>query len=347
LLGADYLHGTGNSRGADFEYTVPLNGVPPVTVAVPGELDVTTRDARNFFGFYTSVEWRPLDRLRIDAGIRLNVTHEKQQHDDPGAGTSDSDRRTSGRPGGSVGFIVTAWKQNQNSVNLYANYRDTFKPAAIDFGIEKFDNRLILEPETSRSIEGGIKARFFDRRLDVEASGFLMNFKNLVTPISVGGLPALTNAGTQRFKGFESGVSLFMTKDVMARATYSYHDARFTDYVQDFGGVPTQLAGKRLEMSAHDLAAFGVVYAQERGFLGSVNVYYTGARFLNRRNTAPANGFTTIGLNAGYRTPKWELRVDATNLGDRRDPVTESELGEGQYYLMTSRRVVGAFTLHF
>jgi len=68
-----------------------------------------------------------------------------------------------------------------------------------------------------------------------------MDFKNLVTPISVGGLPALTNAGTQRFKGFESGVSLFMTKDVMANATYSYHDARFTDYVQDFGGVPTQL----------------------------------------------------------------------------------------------------------
>ncbi|HYR74491.1 MAG TPA: TonB-dependent receptor plug domain-containing protein [Pyrinomonadaceae bacterium] len=347
LLGGDYLHGTGNSWGADFHYTVPLNGVPPVSVEVPSPLDVTTNDARNFFGVYTSIEWRPSDRVRFDAGIRMNVTHETQKHDDPGAGTSDSDRRTKLRPGGSVGLIVTAWKRNQDSVNLYANYRDTFKPAAIDFGIETFSNRLILEPETARSVEGGIKARVFDGRVDVEASGFLMDFKNLVTPISVGGLPALTNAGTQRFKGFESGVSLFMTKDVMAKATYSYHDARFTDYVQDFGGVPTQLAGKRLEMSAHNLAAFGIVYAPERGFLGGVNVYYTGARFLNRRNTAPANGFATIGLSAGYRTPKWELRVDATNLGDRRDPVAESELGDGQYYLMTSRRVVGAFTLHF
>ncbi len=347
LLGADYLHGTGNSRGADFEYTVPLNGVPPVSAAVPSPLDVTTNDARNFFGVYTSIEWRPSDRLRFDAGIRMNVTHETQKHDDPGAGTSDSDRRTKLRPGGSVGLIVTAWKRNQDSVNLYANYRDTFKPAAIDFGIETFSNRLILEPETARSVEGGIKARFFDGRVDVEASAFLMDFKNLVTPISVGGLPALTNAGTQRFKGFESGVSLFMTKDVMANATYSYHDARFTDYVQDFGGVPTQLAGKRLEMSAHNLAAFGIIYAPDRGFLGGVNVYYTGARFLNRRNTAPANGFATIGLSAGYRTPKWDLRVDATNLGDRRDPVAESELGDGQYYLMTSRRVVAGFTFHF
>ncbi len=347
LVGGDFLHGTGNSRGADFEYTVPLNGVPPVTVAVPSPLDVATRDVRNFFGGYTSIEWRPSDRLRFDAGVRLNVTHETQKHDDPGAGTSDSDRRTKVRPGGNVGFIVTAWKKNQDSVNLYANYRDTFKPAAIDFGIETFNNRLILEPETARSVEGGMKARFFDRRVEVEASGFLMDFKNLVTPISVGGLPALINAGKERFKGFESGVSLFLAHDVTAKATYSYHDARFTDFVQDFGGVPTQLAGKRLEMSAHNLAAFGIVYAPERGFLGGVNVYYTGARFLNRRNTAPVNGFATIGLSAGYRTPKWEFRVDATNLGDRRDPVAESELGDGQYYLMTSRRVVAGFTFHF
>jgi len=31
-----------------------------------------------FFGLYTSIEWRPLDRLRIDAGIAMNVTHETQ-----------------------------------------------------------------------------------------------------------------------------------------------------------------------------------------------------------------------------------------------------------------------------
>ncbi len=347
LVGGDYLHGTGNSRGADFEYTVPLNGVTSVSVAVPSPLDVTTRDTRNFFGSYVSVEWRPVDRVRIDAGIRLNVTRETQKHDDPSAGTSDSDRRTTIRPGGSIGLIVTAWQKNQDSVNLYANYRDTFKPAAIDFGIETFNNRLILESETARSVEGGMKARLFDRRVEVEASGFLMDFKNLVTPVEVNGLPALVNAGSSRFKGFESGVSVFTTHNVMAKATYSYHDSRFTDFVQFFGGVPTQLAGKRLEMSAHNLAAFGIFYAPERGFTGGVNVYYTGGSFLNKRNTAPVGGFTTFNLSAGYRTPKWDLRIDASNVGNRRDPVAESELGDGQYYLMSPRRVAGSFTLHF
>jgi iron complex outermembrane receptor protein len=347
LAGGDYLHGTGNSRGADFDYTVPLNGVPAVSVPTPSLLDVTTHDARNFFGIYAVLEWHPLERLRIDGGVRLNVTHESQTHSDPGAGTNDSDKRTTARAGANVGAVVTAWQRNQDSAGFYVNYRETFKPAAIDFGIETFNNRLILEPETSRSVEGGVKGRFWERRVEVEASGFLMNFSNLVTAIDIGGLPGLINAGTQRFQGFESEFSLYPTKDVLARATYSFHDARFRNFVQDFGGVPTQLAGKRLEMSARHSAAFGLMYSPTRGLLAGMNLNYTGNRFLNKRNTALAEGFATVGISAGYRMPRWELRVDARNLADRRDPVAESELGDAQYYLMPSRRVEASLTVHF
>jgi iron complex outermembrane receptor protein len=174
-----------------------------------------------------------------------------------------------------------------------------------------------------------------------------MHFENLVTPVSIGGLPALINAGTERFKGFESGISLFLSHDVLARGTYSFHDARFIDFVQDFGGVPTQLAGNRLEMSARHQGAIGVNYAPVRGFIAGVDLYYTGGRFLNKRNTAPADGFATVGVSAGYRMLRWEFRVDARNLGDRRDAVAESELGDSQYYLMTARRVDATFTWHF
>ena len=136
---------------------------------------------------------------------------------------------------------------------------------------------------------------------------------------------------------------------MIARANYSYHDARIIDFLFDFGdgnGL-TQLAGKRIEMSAHNLSAVSLYYAPVRGFLGGVSMNYTGSRFLNKRNTALAEGFATVDLSAGYRTPHWELRVDARNLADRRDPVAESEFGDSQYYLMTSRRVEGGFTVHF
>lgn len=350
LAGADYLHGTGTAEGADFPYHVTLDG-SPVQVAKPDVLDVTINDHRDFFGPYASVEWRPLDRLRFDAGVRLNVTHENRKDADPGTdppALSDFSQ-TNVRAGGSVGAILTAWQQNQDSLNLYVNYRDTFKPAAIDFGIGENEGGgggqpTILKPETSRSVEGGIKGRFWNRRVEWEASGFFMDFSNLVMAAPDG---HLINAGTEHFKGFETGTSLFLPHDVIARANYSFHNATFTDFTQIFEGVLTQLAGKRLEMSARHLASVSLFYTPVRGFLGGVSMNYTGSRFLNKRNSAPAEGFPTVDLSAGYRTPRWELRVDARNLGDRRDPVAESELGDAQYYLMNSRRVDASFSVHF
>ena len=350
LAGADYLHGTGTAHGADFDYFVNLNGTFLAAIPKPDALDVSINDHRNFVGPYASVELRPLDRLRFDAGIRLNITLESEQNADAGAGTSSQDHQTNTRPSGSLGAIFTAWQRGQDSLHLYVNYRDTFKPAAIDFGIgdeEEGGDQGILKPETSRSVEGGVKGRFFDRRMEWEASGFFMDFSNLVVATIEGGLPGLTNAGNEHFSGFETGASLYLPHDFLARATYSFHDAKYTDFVQIFDGVPTQLAGNRLEMSALNLAAVSLFYLPQRGFLGGVNMNYTGSVFLDQRNTAVAGGFATVDLSVGYRTPRWELRVDAGNIGDARDPVAESELGDAQYYLMTGRRVEGSFSVHF
>jgi len=52
-------------------------------------------------------------------------------------------------------------------------------------------------------------------------------------------------------------------------------------------------------------------------------------------------------MGAGYRAGRWELRVDGRNLTDRRDPVSESELGDAQYYLMSARRVDATFGVRF
>jgi len=351
LAGADYLHGTGNAHGADFDYFVHLNGVFPEVIVKPDALDVSISDHRDFVGPYASVEWQPTDRLRFDAGVRLNITHESQDKADAGAGTSSSDHQTNARASGNLGAIFTAWQRNQDSVALYVNYRDTFKPAAIDFGIgdreEGGGDSGILKPETSRSVEGGLKGRFFDRRVEWETSGFYMDFSNLLVATMVGGSPALENAGSEHFKGFEGGTTVYVAHNVVARGTYSYHDARFHDFVDIIDGEAKQLAGKRLEMSAHSLASGSLFYVPERGVMGGVSINYTGSRFLDRDNASLAPGFTTVDLSVGYRAPRWELRVDARNLGDQRGPVAASELGEGSYYLMTGRRVESSFSLHF
>ena len=162
----------------------------------PGVLDVHIDDRRDFAGAYTSVEWTPVERLRIDAGIRLNVTNEKRTTSDAATAQS-SDTQTNVRASGSVGAIGTVWQHNEDSLRPFVNYRETFKPAAIDFGIGDSGDPGILKPETARSVEGGVKGRFWRGRVGAEASLFQMNFENLVIATNVNGLPALANAGSE------------------------------------------------------------------------------------------------------------------------------------------------------
>ncbi len=87
----------------------------------------------------------------------------------------------------------------------------------------------------------------------------------------------------------------------MLRAAGSYHDATFKDYEQDFGlgAGPTQLEGKRQEMTPIWLAGFGIVYAPTKGFIAHADTAFTGSRYLNKRNTALAPQFTTWGMGIG------------------------------------------------
>ena len=356
IAGGDYLLGVGDAHGADFDYDAPLNGVPVPQAVVPTDLDLRIEDHRNFAGGYGMLEWHPTSRLRVDGCLRLNVTNEVRgggEGEDEQAGEEEHGD-THVRLSGSAGVMFDAWSRGSDSVRLYANYRDTFKPAAFDFGLgeaeegeEGGEGEALLQPETARSLEGGMKSRWMDGRVGVDVSAFLMHFKNLVIPQAVNGLPALTNAGTEQFAGLETGASMQFAHDVTARATYSFHDATFEDYLTEFDGVPTQLAGKRLEMSARHLASAGVLRAPARGVLAGVEVGYVGSRYLNKRNTALADGYGTFGLMAGWRAPRWEIRLDGRNLTDERPPISESELGESSYYRLPARTIDVTFTTRF
>jgi len=350
VAGGDFLHGLGDGNGATFTYSVPLSGTPAPAVGEASTLGLHVEDRREFVGGYTLMEWDATPRVRISGGVRLNVTFEEG-----GEGVETANEQDKGvtnvRPGGSVGAIVSAWQRGADHVKLYVNYRDTFKPAAVDFGLGEAEGGTEeagrLKPETAHSVDGGLKMRALQGRFDVEADAFLMDFANLVTATTINGLPALMNTGTQRFQGVELAADVRLPAAFLGRTTYSFHDAHFTDFGQTFDGVPTVLNGNRLELSARNLWSGGLIYARSAGPIASFVVNYTGSRYLDRRNTALADAFTTIDVGGGYRLARWELRVDGRNLSDRRDPVSESELGDAQYYRFPARRVIATIGAHF
>ena len=94
-------------------------------------------------------------------------------------------------------------------------------------------------------------------------------------------------------------------------------------------------------------ASAGLIYAPQRGWGGSLTSSWTGEHWLNGLNTFAAPAYTVVDASLNYRFDSFTVTLAGTNLGDRRDAVQLSELGEGQFYRMPARRVVATLSWQF
>jgi len=352
VVGADWLYGRGRQRSANFEYFVVPNGsnAPSSTNL---HIDETTllNDRRSFGGIYAQGMLRPTSALTLLGGIRLNRTVEHRCGGEAeGWVTPDADEcqvRRKTRPAGSVGASYALWRSANSVIVAFADYRNTYKPAAIDFGPEAEPD--ILKPEMAETWDAGLKAQALGGRLHAEASYFDTRFQNLVIPEDIGGLPALANSGKQRFSGVEIEARWSASDDLWLSASYAHHISRFTNFeiLLDDGSVE-QLAGNRLQLSPKDVASAILTYAPKIGLQASATLRFVGGRFLDRENTIKVGAYATLDARVGWKTKRsWGIFVEGQNLTNRRDPVTESELGEGQYYRLPGRRILATLSYEY
>ncbi|HTQ81447.1 MAG TPA: TonB-dependent receptor, partial [Thermoanaerobaculia bacterium] len=350
IAGIDHLYGNADLHSGDFDYFASLDGREVPSLAdLPPAGDLRLKDKRNFSGLYVQTEWSPAPRWRFQIGGRLNHTTESldTRQGDAGEPPSDitSDRRTVTRGSGSAGLSWLAWQSGkgagqgagQDALWLYADYRNTFKPAALDFGPDADGD--ILRPETAESYEVGAKGLCGDR-LHWDFSVFQMDFSNLVVAQLVDGLPGLVNAGHERFRGFELETDYRILPGLRWQLGYSNHDARYRDFVGLFDEPePVQLRGNRLPFSARNMASTGFTYAPAKGLTAWALYSWTDKRFIDEVNSIEAPSYGTWSAGLGYTFDRFGLRVEGFNLNNTRPPVSISELGDGQVYLLPARSI--------
>jgi iron complex outermembrane receptor protein len=150
------------------------------------------------------------------------------------------------------------------------------------------------------------------------------------------GDPTQRNGGRERYRGAELEMKYQLLPALRLSANYSYHDARYRDFVAADG---TPLAGNHLPLTPHDLAALGLVYGEPHGPQASLVANYVGNRYLDMGNQRVANVFVTVDATLGYALGRYTASVNLYNLSNRRDAVQQSELGEDQYYQLPGRRI--------
>jgi iron complex outermembrane receptor protein len=340
VAGMDLLYGLGRqtTRNGNGAYTVPLDGsgLPPSTTVLPVNEIGTVDDHRLFAGQFAQLDWSPDDTWDVLAGVRVNETYEHKFSTDviasPAQSLAQSSTRNLVRASGTVGVSYRAWSDGTDEAVLYADYRNAFKPAAIDFGPDYTPD--ILSPEMAQSYEVGLKGTLVQNRLSYQAALFLEDFQNLVVATPSG---ALANAGSEQLEGSEIDAQFALTDSLSLAGSFAYHDARFGQYEFFDGTSMTNVAGKQLPLSPRVLASAGIRLLPKEGFQATIDVNWIGRRYLDEVNTAPVSGYATLAATFGYRFTGYALLIEGTNLTDERPPVTASEFGSESFYRLPGR----------
>lgn len=353
-LGLSYLYGNGQEKSNNDEYFVNPDGSnPPSTASLPVDETTTFDDLRSFAGVYGNLDWSFAPQWDFQLGLQLNHDMENSSAADFGYRPTRSiafggDHRSDTRPSGLIALSYQAWQQGEDDLIVYGNYRNTFKPAAIDFGPEYTPS--LLEPETAQQYEFGLKGRLLDGRLDWEASSFLTNMNNTVVNADIGGKPGLTNGGQQRFEGVELEAAWRLADDWRWQSAYSYRRATYRNFLHDTNGTVAGLvqdAGNRLELSPLDLFSTGLFYAPSDGLEGNVVLRYVGSRYFDPENSVSTPAYTTWDAGIGYGFGTWNLHLQGRNLNETRPPVSNSELGDSESYLLPARSFELSATFRF
>ncbi|MCZ0942403.1 MAG: TonB-dependent receptor [Gammaproteobacteria bacterium] len=136
------------------------------------------------------------------------------------------DDEITGRIG--IGYLLT------DQTSVYASYTTGFKGVALNTTPTGTSPELIeTEPETTNSFEAGLKGRFLDNRLSVNAAVFFQEVDDSQQGTLISGTPLtqLENVGGLDTRGLELDVQLAATDWLLLVGGLSYVDAEITDFL--------------------------------------------------------------------------------------------------------------------
>ncbi|MBI1799376.1 MAG: TonB-dependent receptor [Candidatus Eisenbacteria bacterium] len=341
--------------GFDFDQALADPSTIPGVEDVPVGDHRSFEDRRTFLGVYAHDSWTPTRRFTVAGGGHYDHAHEKLHafgQEVGGPAVTIDDSKTSGAWSGDLSGLVRlapAGSSKLEALNAYANWKSSFKPAAPN--LTEAESAEILEPERSHSVEGGFKLRAFARQIETGVSLFQMDLSNLVVSnLDALGNPVLMNAGSERFKGAE--VDLTLSPGVLPGLTlyadYAHHDARFVEFTfVTPDGQFRDVGGERLELVPQDLIDARVAYRAPLGVSVWGALRYRGDRPLNRRNTFFVEPYEEYDAGANYDFGRGVVGVTGRNLGDSRHLVTESDIGDSQFYVAPPLRVSAEVSVRF
>ena len=291
------------NAGIEFFYEYYNWKIYETLSGLAGPLQLENKGQRKFGNLFFQMEWEPLQSLKLDAGINLNILQYRIETKYQFEGIDQTGDYT---------------YEPVLSPRIGLNYSiapDHFFHAAAGHGFSapSTEETLLpeglinnnLKPETGWNIETGFRGWLFDRRWFYDATIYVIFVRNmLVTKRISEDIFTGINAGSARFSGLEVYNRFHILPpgnygefDAVLHTSIFFNNNRFTHFVDDgndfsgntLPGIPQSMMYARLETFI-------------KKHLGIVpEISYTGAQLVNDSNTGQANGFLIVNLSTRYK----------------------------------------------
>ncbi|MDP3747669.1 MAG: TonB-dependent receptor [Phenylobacterium sp.] len=319
----------------DFEQEVYIHfdfplGLPPLPPNSQQQFEVRPLE-NSAIAAFADATWNVSDRLRLIGGIRVSkdkMTITQNNFLVFGVGAPQlitCANRTRTIEFNSTTPRVGAQYDLATNSNVYATYSKGFKVG----GFNRNQCNLGYNPEKITAYEVGIKNRFFDNTVTLNASAFYYDYTDLQLAQQVGLAQQITNAAAARVKGLEVEGLWQPNSHWTFNASLSLLDAEYTDFLNVDPLAPAlglqDLSGNRLNDAPTESVNAGVSYRTGDLAFGRLTFRADMAqrtRIHFREFGGPLNeqsGYTILNLAMIWDSPddKYRVRVYGSNVTDK------------------------------
>ncbi|MDV6330724.1 TonB-dependent receptor [Asticcacaulis sp. 201] len=276
---------------------------------------------------YVEDIWQATDALKVNYGFKsLEVTNKVNQ---VVGGTLVATLKSKDTFLPQVGAVYKL-NSHYELFGSYAENMDAYVSAATagpfasqsQVNVDYVKNNL--KPETSKTLEGGLRFRF--PQFQGVAAIYSVKFDNRILAVSqgagiLGNAPVLSNVGGVKTNGLELAGTYRFTPQWHLYAAYSYNDSTYEDDV--VAADKTILAhtkGKTVVNTPKNLLKTELGYDNGTLF-GTLGVNYTDKRYYTYENVGgevPSNTLTDLTVGYRFQTIGTTLQLNVTNLTDER-----------------------------
>lgn len=235
-----------------------------------------SRAAARINSFYGQLSAKPVAGLTLSAGARHD------DHDTFGGKTTYS--------------ANAVFTPNEGSTTLRASYGEGFKTPSLFQLFSDYGNTA-LKPESSRSWDAGITQKLLEGKIEIGATWFHRDTRNLINFISCTVLTGICtnrpfgtydNVAKARAQGLEFALTLKPVEALRVQANYGYVDAINSATGLDLARRPRRSVNVSVD------------YDWAFGLKTGATITHVGPSFDNASNTRKLNGYVLVDLRAAF-----------------------------------------------